>query len=279
MPSAARPLSRLPLLAQADRLGAIDAILKREFEGRRAEGTPREDVLGLLARAKRDDGTPLLSVSELRDQVLSLLIGGQDTIATTLCWALVHLARHPAVCAAIRSEYAMVFPNGLDPQRIDELRYLAAALQESMRLTPTVVGMARRLLRDTVIDGYTIPAGTPIFTASYLAHRSEQLWERPDAFDPTRFLHKKAPMHTFFPYGAGVWRCVGASFADFEMRIVLACIVSQFDLELASGGDLEGRMSGVTVWPADGFRVRMRPRARAPRVSPARDEALAQGSS
>lgn len=253
-----RPLSRWPVLSQADRLGAMDAILFEEIDQCRRERGTRTDILGLLSVATDEEGR-LLSHAELRDQLLSLLLGGQDTIGTTLCWALYHLAKHPEICAKVREEETQVFPAGFDPLRADDLPYLSATLQESMRLTPTVVGMARKLKHDMVIDGYAVPAGTNVVPAAVLAQRHPRVWDEPMSFRPERFLNKKAPISAHFPFGAGVWRCVGAAFSEYEMRVVLARIVERFDLHLDAEGGAP-MMTGITILPSNKTRIRLIPR-------------------
>jgi cytochrome P450 family 110 len=130
-------------------------------------------------------------------------------------------------------------------------------IQESMRLMPIAIGVARKLKEDTLVDGHLLPRGTQVMPAGFLAQRHPALWERPEAFDPTRFVGKKPPVHAHFPFGVGVWRCLGAAFADYEMRIVLSRFVRRFDFALAEGQVARPLLQGITITPVDGMPLRL----------------------
>jgi cytochrome P450 len=288
-PAAERPLSRLPLKRQADRLGAIDALLFEEIEraqdearGRHPTTPERQDILAMLVRARDQRGVSLTR-AELRDQLMMLLLGGHETTANSLCWALYELARRPDVVAEIRSEQRRVFGDVFDARRVRELPYLGAVIQESMRLSPIAVGMARRLKQPLRVSGHELAPGTVVIPSFYLAQRHPSLWERPNEFDPTRFLNKKAAAIAHFPFGAGVWRCLGAAFADYEMRVVLSRLLQRYDVVLAPSERALPLLKGVTITPRTGLSLRLYPLRQAERLDaagrageraapPARDE-------
>jgi cytochrome P450 len=258
-PGLERPLSRLPIKRQADRLGAIDALLFDEIDRAQRDGAGRQDILALLVRARDERGISL-SRDELRDQLMMLLLGGHETTANSLCWTLYQLAMRPDVVAQIRRERRALFPGGFDPLRARELSYLGAVIQESMRLSPIAVGMARRLKHAMKLAGHDVPAGTVVVPSFYLAQRHPGLWSDPREFDPTRFLNKKVPPLANFPFGAGVWRCLGAAFADYEMRVVLSRLLDRFELELPPEEHAHPVLKGVTITPRGGLLLGLRAR-------------------
>lgn len=251
--------SGLPVLRLADALGAIDAVLFDEIERCRREPEAREDILSMLVSA-RDESGASLGRDELRDQLIMLLVAGHESTANTLCWALHQLAQRPEVVREIRSEQARVMGVGFDAQRVRELSYLGAVVQETLRLTPIAVGVARRLKQALTIEGHRLPAGTVTVPCNYLAQRDPRVWEAPQRFDPTRFLGKKPAVSAYFPFGLGVWRCLGAAFAEYEMRVVLSRLVSHFDVELAPDERARPLLKGVTIAPASGLSLRLRRR-------------------
>lgn len=261
-PETAPPLSRLPLKRQADRLGAIDAILFDEIARCEAEPNEREDILALLVRAGHAQGAPF-DRQQLRDQLIMLMIAGHETTANSLCWTLFYLARHPEVVASLRREQQSVFPAGFDALRARELPLMGAVIQESMRLSPIAIGVARRLKSDVTLGEHTLEAGTVVIPSSYLAQRDARIWDQPERFDPARFMGKKATMAAHFPFGAGVWRCLGAAFADYEMRVVLSQLLTHYDLELVSQTRPQGLLKGVTITPQGGLPLRLHQRAAA----------------
>jgi cytochrome P450 len=253
-------LSRVPALRQAERLGAIDASLFDEIErcARAPEG--RTDMLAALVCARDEHGEPM-SREEMRDQLMLMLVGGHETTANSLCWTLYQLATRPDVCAEMRREVGEVFANGFDPALVNKLHYVGAVIQESMRLMPISIGVARKLKRPLSVQGYTLPVGAVCLPALFLAQRDPRTWPDPLAFEPKRFLGKKPEMHSYFPFGAGVWRCLGAAFADYEMRVVLSRFITRFDVELTPGQKAQPLLEGITIRPMDGMPLTVRARS------------------
>lgn len=266
-------LSRWPIQKVADRLGAIDAILFDEIARCRAlsdgERARRQDILALLVAARYDDGSGL-DDDALRDHLMTLLIGGHETTATSLAWALGCALQHPGGYARMQEEVDRVFAGGFDPAKVKQLAYVGAVANESMRLYPIATAVTRIAKRDLELGGFTIPAGTRVSPCIYLTQRDARIWPDPEAFRPERFLDAKASVYEFFPFGAGVWRCLGAQFAEYEMRVVLARVVASVDLALAPGVTVKPVQRGFTVAPADGVPVRVQRRRPNSAVSRAR---------
>jgi cytochrome P450 len=197
-----------------------DALLYDEIARGRADPhlEERDDVLSLLLQARHEDGRPM-SDEELRDELMTLLVAGHETTATALAWAIEALARHPHVLVRLRDE----IDRGEDA-------YLDAVVKETLRLRPVVALVLRRLTEPMEIGGRTLPAGVSVAPCIYLLHRRPDLYPDPRAFRPERFLERPAGTYTWIPFGGGVRRCLGASFAQFEMRVVLRELVARLDL-------------------------------------------------
>jgi len=253
--------SRLPVWRMADRLGRIHALLDAEIERCFAEGPERRnDVLAMLLRLRFDDGEPM-SREELLAQLLMLLIGGYETTSMSLCWAVYCLLRSPEALARVRAEIAAVMPGGFDQSRVRDLNYLGAAIAESMRLYPIAIGVSRRLRQPMRIGDREIAAGETVMASIYLVQRDPKLWPDPERFAPERMLERRPPPYLHFPFGAGVWRCLGAAFAEHEMRIVLARLFTRFDLRPDPGVEVKPQQRGITVGPSHGLPVIASPRS------------------
>lgn len=258
----------LPWQRLAESKARVDALLRAEVERCRREGAgDRTDVLALLAGARYEDGAQM-EVGHVVDELVTLLVGGHETTATTLSWTLRHALARPDVMAELDAERARVFGGGpLDPTRAGELLYLDACIKEAMRLTPIAVAVSRGLRRPIEMRGYQIPAGTILFPCVYLTHRRADLWPEPEKFRPERFMPTpNPPTNQFFPFGGGRRTCLGMAFAGFEMRIVLAEILASAKLRLAAGPSPDPIFRGVTVAPSESLRVVV------DAVSPARAE-------
>src|SRR5215471_7004332 len=197
-------------------LAEIDELLFAEIAERRADpdGEQREDILALLASARFEDGTAMPD-RELRDQLITLLLAGHETTATALAWAFDLLLRHPAALARLVEE--------VDDGTSDE--YLRAVVSEALRLRPVVPLAGRRLGKDLDAGGLHLEAGTDVTPAIWLTHRRPDVYPEPYAFKPERFLDNAPSTYAWIPFGGGVRRCLGAAFAEMEMRVVLTTIL------------------------------------------------------
>jgi cytochrome P450 len=163
----------------------------------------------MLIGARHEDGSPM-SDEEMRDELLTLLVAGHETTATSLAWAVERLVRHPEKLERLREEVES-----------DEDDYLTATIQETLRLRPVISIVARRLTEPVEIGGYELPAGVTVTPSIYLVHRNPDVYPEPQRFLPERFLDNPPGTYTWIPFGGGVRRCLGASFAQFEMAVVL----------------------------------------------------------
>jgi cytochrome P450/predicted unusual protein kinase regulating ubiquinone biosynthesis (AarF/ABC1/UbiB family) len=229
----------------------VDDLLFAEIARRRALADgDRTDVLSLLLSARDEDGQPL-SDQALRDELVTLLVAGHETTATALAWAVKHLITHPNVRARLEDEVRGVD----DPLALSRLDWLDAVVKETLRLTPIVPMVGRRLTRPLTIGGLDLPAGVVAAPSIVLAHRRPERWPDPDRFDPQRFLDAKPTPYEFLPFGGGVRRCVGAAFALYEMKIVLAEIVQRVELRAQTGYEARVVRRSVTLAPSEGMPV------------------------
>jgi cytochrome P450 family 135 len=227
-------------------LAPADAVLLAEIRARRAAGDAesREDVLSLLLAARDEEGLGLTD-AELRDELMTLLVAGHETTATALSWTLERLVRHPKVLSRLSEQLRA--GDGED--------YLDAVIKESLRLRPVVPAVARYLTGPTDFGDFTLPAGVHITPSIYLTHRNREIYPDPDAFRPERFLERPPGAYEWIPFGGGTRRCLGASFALFEMRIVLGQILRR--AELVTTGDRPERITrrAITFSPGRGGQI------------------------
>ena len=203
-----------------------DRLLYAEIADRRAdpELATRTDALAMLVRAADDDGSAMTD-AELRDQLMTLLVAGHDTTATGLSWALERLTRHPAIMAkAVRAaeDSAAGDPAG------DE--YLDAVAKETLRIRPVVFDIGRVLTEPVELAGYRLPAGVMVAPGIGLVHSSSNQYPDPDRFDPDRMVGATPGPTTWLPFGGGNRRCLGATFAMVEMRVVLREVLRRVEL-------------------------------------------------
>jgi cytochrome P450 len=222
-----------------------DELLAAEIAERRADSglAERDDILSLLIAARFDDGSAM-SDSELRDQLMTLLLAGHETTATGLAWTFDLLLHRPDALERL-----------LDELEGDEDEYLDAVIAESLRLRP-VVPITGRLLREPVaLGGYDLDPGTPVLVAIYVAHTNPDVYPDPFAFLPERFLDGKPETYSWIPFGGGTRRCIGAAFAQMEMRVVLRTALRSMRLTPARPEHERPVRRNVTLSPRDGTRV------------------------
>jgi cytochrome P450 len=202
------------------RIDRVDRLIARELAERRAaeDLAKRDDVLSLLLGARHEDGSPM-SDTEIRDELLTLLVAGHETTATALSWAMERLSRHPQKLERLRDEVLA-----------GEDAYLTATIQETLRLRPVLVIVLRRLTEPVEIGGYELPAGATVVPSIHLVHRDPEIYPEPDRFLPERFLDEPPGTYTWIPFGGGIRRCLGASFAQFEMQVVLRELVRRHEV-------------------------------------------------
>jgi cytochrome P450 len=243
------PLARLKQIT-----ASIDELLLAEIADRRSDPLldEREDILSLLIAARFEDGGAM-SDRELRDQLVTLLLAGHETTATGLAWTFDLLLRHPAALTRLVAEVDA-----------GEDAYLRAVISESLRLRPVVPLAGRRLASELHAGGLDLPAGADVTPAIWLTHTRPDLYPEPYAFRPERFLENPPSGYGWIPFGGGVRRCLGASFAELEMRVVLETILRRSTLQSASSRAEHLTRRNVTLSPRKGTVVRSRRRIGAP---------------
>ncbi len=238
----------------------VDRLLFAEIAARRqADVTDRPDILSLLVRATYEDGRPLEDQA-LRDELVTMLVAGHETTATALAWAVSHVLGSEDVRDRVVGELAKAGP-ALDAQRVMRLEYLDAVCRETLRLTPIIPLVGRRLTRPMRIGGADLPAGVVAAPCIYLAHRRHDRWPEPERFRPERFLETKPTPYEFLPFGGGVRRCLGMAFALVEMKIVLAEVLGRVELRAAPGYQVRVVRRSVTLAPSEGMPVVVERRA------------------
>jgi cytochrome P450 len=256
------PLSVLPVMQRALRwtptmrafraaIARTDGLLFTLIDERRAEASAaadgeaeRDDVLAMLIGARHENGSPM-SREELRDELMTALVAGHETTASQLAWALERLAREPVVVARLVDE--------LDR---GESAYLDATITEILRLRPVLPNAEPRLVKQPVrIGGVEYPPGVVLMASAYLVHHDPAIYPEPYAFRPERFLDASPGSYTWIPFGGGRRRCLGASFALQEMKIVLRAVVGRFALGAAGPTAETTRRRGITFSPRGGATV------------------------
>ncbi|HZR80831.1 MAG TPA: cytochrome P450 [Candidatus Binatia bacterium] len=234
----------------------VDELLYAAIARRRAEGTAgRDDILSMLIDARYDDGTAM-DDQALRDEMVTLLLAGHETTATSLAWAFHHVLARPDVLEKLRAELARVVGDEpVEARHIAALEYLDAVIKETARMKPVVPNVGRRLQVPTRIGGHLLPAGSVASPCIYLTHHRPDVWPDPERFLPERFLGTRPSPYAFFPFGGGVRRCLGAAFATYEMKIVLAEVLSRAALRPAPGSDVHVVRRTVTFAPSAGMPV------------------------
>jgi len=247
---------RAPRPGYGRALRRMDDYLHQIIRARRDDPAAGDrDLLGLLVH------TEDLSDDLIRDQLLTMLIAGHDTSTALLSWALLMLGKHPEVYQQAQAEVDSVLSYHPVPTmaQISELRYLDRVVDETLRLYPPIHLGSRVPAVDVDFQGYTIPAGTRVMFSIYLTHRMRSIWDDPLRFNPDRFLPGVVRLpYSFLPFGGGPRNCIGAAFAQVEVKVVLARILQRYHLELTPGRVRP--FMGATLEPHPGVRMRIRRR-------------------
>ncbi|MBD2101877.1 cytochrome P450 [Leptolyngbya sp. FACHB-261] len=238
---------------------AIDQLLYAEIAERRAQShtqsqSEREDILALLLAARDETGQPLSDV-ELRDELVTLLFAGHETTASALAWALYWIDYLPEVRDKLLVELDTLGPNA-EPNAIARLPYLSAVCQETLRIYPIALNAFPRIVkRPMELMGYHLEPGTVLIASIYLAHQRPDTYPEPKQFKPERFLERQFSPYEYLPFGGGNRRCIGLAFAQFEMKLVLATMLSQWQLSLVQHQPLRPVRRGVTLAPPSSLQM------------------------
>ena len=246
-------LQRWPWRRLRRAIADADRLLYAEIADHRADPclAERTDALSMLVRASDEDGREMTD-RELRDQLITLLLAGHDTTATGLAWALERLSRHPAVLQrAVRAA-----EDGDDD-------YLDAVAKETLRNRPVVFDVGRILTEPVELAGHRLPAGVMVVPGLVAVHADAQLYPNPERFDPDRMLDATLSPSSYFPFGGGNRRCLGATFAMVEFRVVLREILRRVDLHTTTELGEKPRLKHVIFVPRRGARIRATPKPQA----------------
>ncbi len=232
-----------------------DEITRCQKEARES----RTDIMAMLVAARDEDSQPM-SDEEIRDELVTMLVAGHETTATSLSWVVHWLLQNPEVLERARAELAAVVGNGpesagLTAEQIAELRYLDAVIKETARLSPIIPTLARYLEAPARIGDRELPAGCVASPCVYLTHRRPDIWPEPEAFRPERFLDGRVDPYAFFPFGGGLRHCLGAAFAGYEMKIVLARMLTRVVLKPAPSHTVRVVRRSITFAPSGGLPV------------------------
>jgi cytochrome P450 family 135 len=246
MPSVERPPGAI-----GRALERLDAVIYDELAKRRAQTdlAERTDILSLLLQARDEDGEAMTD-AELRDELVTLLLAGHETTATSVAWAIERLVRHRDKLARLQAE--------VDAQDGD--RYMTAVVNETLRARPVVPIVARMLQQELEVDGYRLPAETRVTPSIWLTNHNARVYANPERFEPERFLQDSPDTFAWIPFGGGIRRCIGASFAQLEMKLMLRTMLSELEPSAATrlgrvpGGEWNKRRAITTV-PFRGARV------------------------
>jgi cytochrome P450 len=250
-----------PANRRAEKAAAVlDGVVRGIITRRRQEGGPPDDLLALLMEAVDEESGQRMSDTQLRDEVMTLLLAGHETTANGLCWAWVLLSRHPDVRRRLEAELASVL-GGRAPsfEDLPRLVYTRQVVDEVLRLYPPAWIFSRSPSADDQAQGFRLEAGAYVLMSPWVTHRHPGLWENPEGFDPERFAPERAaalPRFAYFPFGGGPRQCIGNTFALVEMTLVLAALCQRFRLELVPGVPVEPEPT-ITLRPRDGLRMRL----------------------
>ncbi len=235
----------------------IDQLIYLEIAERRANpDSSRTDILSMLLSASDEEGQSMTD-EELRDELLALLLAGHETTATAMSWALYWIHRLPDVKQKLLKELESISDRN-DFMSIFRLPYLTAVCNETLRIYPVAMLTFPRVVEEPVeLLGHKLEPKTIVIGCIYLLHHREDLYPDSQQFNPDRFLERSFSPYEFMPFGGGVRRCVGEALAQFEMKIVLATILSGYNLELCDRAVVKPQRRGVTLAPAGGIKMRL----------------------
>lgn len=241
----------------------VYALIAQRRAALRAGAAPRGDLLGMLlaaqAAASDEVDDEQLTDQQLRDELITLIIAGHETVATALTWACIHLARFPRHAQAMRAEVDSVLGDELPSWKtLPRLRHTRMIWEETLRLYPPTWILSRRAEAEDLIGGYRIPRGALVLLSPYVTQRSPHHWPDPDHFDPQRFAgEREQPRFAYFPFGGGPRLCIGRDFAMLEATLLLARLCQLYKLEWVAGQPLTPQPK-VTLRPPDGITLRLR---------------------
>ncbi|RCJ37921.1 cytochrome P450 [Nostoc minutum NIES-26] len=232
-------------------------LLQAEIEDKRIKADEKlGDVLSLMMAVRDEDGQAM-SNEELTDELLTILFAGHETTATTLAWAFYQIHQYPDVLEKLQQELDSLGENP-NPMEIAQLPYLTAVCQETLRMYPVLPVIFPRITKSSIkIAGYQFDSETTLMPSIYLVHYREDLYPNAQQFKPERFLERQYSPCEYLPFGGGSRRCLGYALAQLEMKLVLATILSKYQLALTEDKPIKLQRRGFTLAPTGGVRMVM----------------------
>ena len=222
--------------------GILDSVITGIISERRKGSDSHHDLLGLLMAAKDEETGQGMSDDQLKDEVLTLLVAGHDTVAASLAWTWILLSKHPQIRSQLYDEVKSVL-DGRAPELGDSERlpYTRMIFDEALRLYPPAWGLPRQSFEEDVIDGFYLPKNSFISLNQYTTHRHPEFWQRPEEFDPERFAPdkvKQRPKFSYFPFGGGSRICIGQNLALLEAQLAIATIAQRYQIDVLPGQNI-----------------------------------------
>ena len=241
----------------------LDSIVSEIIRTRRQNPTQHVDLLSMLLDCRDEDTGEGMSDRELQDEIITLINAGHETTASALAWTWYLLGRHPDVVANMQDEIETVLSgNSPTVETLPRLQYTRQVFDEAQRLCPIAFGLPRVALEDDEIHGYFIPKGSVLSVAQYFIFRHPDFWDKPEQFDPDRFLPERVsqrPKFAYFPFGGGQHVCIGKNFALMESTTILAAVAQRFHVDLVPAQPIEVDPR-FTLRPKHGVKVTIRKR-------------------
>jgi cytochrome P450 len=240
-------------------LEVLDEAVYGLIAERKAAKQPHDDLLSMLLEARDETGAPM-SLKQLRDELITLIIAGHETVASALTWTWHLLAQHPEAEAKLHAELEEVLA-GRTPsvEDLPELPYTRAVFEEALRLYPPAWLITRRAIGPDRIGPYAIPKGSLLVISPYIVHRQPEVWSEAERFRPERFLEGSPARYAYIPFGGGPRLCIGNSFALVEGQLILATVAQRYRLRHASP-EAVAVAPLVTIRPRGGLWMRLEPR-------------------
>jgi cytochrome P450 len=241
----------------------LDNFVYQLINERRQSGEDKGDLLSQLLLARDEETGAVMDDKQIRDEVMTIFLAGHETTANALAWTWYLLSNNPKVESRLLEEIDAQL-SGQPPQVEDlsKLELTDRVFQEALRLYPPAWMFARTAIEDDEVGGYHIPAGERLMISPYVTHRLPYLWDRPEAFDPDRFLPERSqerPRFAYFPFGGGPRLCIGNHFATVEAKLVIARVLQRYRLELVPGYQVEAKPI-ATLQPKPGVLMNIKKR-------------------
>ena len=240
-------------------IATLDEVIYAIIEQRRQQSKPANDLLTMLLNARDAESGDKMTDQQIRDEVITIFSAGHETTANLLTWTLYLLARHPEVLAKLHAELNSLQGKTPDETDLQQLVYTRAVLNESMRIRPPVGIIMRKVNKDTVIGDYALKANSLAIFSIYNLHHHAEFWDKPEEFNPERFLTSEKRRFNYMPFGTGERICIGNHFAQMEAQLLLSMIIQQYDMQLLNSEEAEIEMA-ITLRPKGGIPVQLKRR-------------------